>query len=400
MTRKLNICLISREYPPETSNGGIGTYTYHLAHSLAEEGHKVTIVSEATDKYQNYFDKKVEVYRFFDERVPIGGISRVANLLTGDFFSHWWHSRSVFIKIKNITKKKNFNIIECPLWGGECFTYEKDLNIPLVIRLQTPVFKLSEVLNQSSSWILEYIERISLQKATLIASISQSISKLIISKYKIDPKKIIYSPLGVPLLKVKKTNFKKNSYKLLYVSRLEKRKGTQEFIEALPKILKSNNKITVDIVGRDCNQAPKGLGYVDFFKQTVSTHYQSRVRFHGLVNDKRLQNFYRDCDIFILPSRYESFGLVYLEAMSYGKSVIGTRVGGIPEIIKDNYTGLLVDVNDSEQIASAVLKLFSNNNLREKIGHQAFKVVREKFNIKNMTEKALEVYYKAISNFR
>jgi len=198
----------------------------------------------------------------------------------------------------------------------------------------------------------------------------------------------------------RKINIRKNPYKLLYVSRLEKRKGTQEFIEALPKILQSNSKIAVDVVGRDCNQAPHGLSYINFFRQTVPAAYHLRVKFHGFVSESKLQNFYKNCDVFILPSRYESFGLVYLEAMSYGKPVIGTKVGGIPEIIKDNYTGLLIDVKDSQQIALAVLKLFSDNHLREKLGHQAFKAISEKFDANKMTKKALAVYFKAINNFR
>lgn len=400
MIKKLNICLISREYPPHTSNGGIGTYTYHLAHGFTRLGYEVTVIAGAViSKNQNYYDQKVKVYRFVDGKVPIRGVSRITNMLTGSFFSHWWHSRSIFSKIKNLSKIKRFDIIEGPLWDGECFAYNKDLNIPLVVRLQTPIFKSRDILGQSSSEILEYIERIPLEKASLIASISQDVSKLIIDKYKIDPKKIIYSPLGIPLPTIKKVFFKKNSYKLLYVSRLEKRKGTQEFIEALPKIFKQNDKIEVDIIGKDYNQAPGGTSYYNFFKQTVPPRYQSQVKFHGFLTDQRRQSFYNNCDVFILPSRYESFGLVYLEAMAFGKPVIGTKIGGIPEIIEDDYSGLLIDVNNPKQIAQSVLRLFSDDNLRKRLGSNAFKIVKSKFTVEQMIQNSLQVYQKAIDQF-
>lgn len=398
--QKLNICLISAEYPPETGFGGIGTYTYHLAHGLVKNGHKVSVITKTLNKEQAYSDKGVKIYRNLDKKLPIRGVRRLANILSAGKFNYWLHSRSVFLKMEELISQSNkFDIIEGPLWDGECLAYSSKLRIPLVVRLQTPIFKVREILNLKANKNLEYIEKESLKKATFIASISHNISELIINKYKVSPKKIIHSPLGISFPKINKAVFKGNSYKLLHVSRLEKRKGTKELIDALPVILSSNKKITVDLVGKDFKQAPGGISYFEYFKKIVPVSLQSRVTFHGFINKSKLQSFYKNCDVFILPSRYESFGLVFLEAMGYGKPVIGTKTGGIEEIIKDDDTGLLIDVNSSDQIADAILKIFNNPLLRKKLGQQAFNFVRSNFNVENMVESTLNIYYRAIEEF-
>lgn len=395
----MKICLISAEYPPETFNGGIGTYTFNLAHYFVELGHKVTVISRALNKEEGYLDGKVNIYRIYDQKIT-PKFTRIGNLLSDGAFGAYLHSLSVFSKIKEITAKSgNFDVIEGPLWGAECCAYPSKLKIPMVVRLETPIFKQREILGLTASTLMEFLEKKSLEKATLIASISHNISSLIVKKYQIDPKKIEYSPLGVVIPK-KLPPSRENARKLLFVGRLEKRKGIQELIEALAKILSADANITVDIVGKDCFQAPGNTSYADYFKKIVPAELRERVKFHGFINDQKLKTLYADCDVFIAPSRYESFGLIFLEAMAYGKPVIGTKTGGIPEIINEGQNGLLIDVNSPEQIVHAVLKLFSDNYLREKIGIRAYKDVRHKFSLEDMVKKSTEIYQKAILSFK
>lgn len=398
--RKMNICLISAEYPPETLNGGIGTYTFSLAHGLVNLGHKVTVISKALDKEQEYFDQQVHIYRIFDKRI-IPKFTRLGNLATGGAFGAWQHSLSVFSKLKQIISRNGeFDVVEGPLWGAECFAYSINLNMPLVVRLQTPIFKQREILGLPANPFMEFMEKASLQKATLVASISQNITGLIVKRYGISDKKILYSPLGVVFPNIKNLKTRTNSPRLLFVGRLEKRKGIQELIDSLPKILSVNLRITVDIVGKDCFQAPGNTSYLKYFQRVVPAELQERVKFHGFVENKKLQVFYRDCDVFIAPSRYESFGLIFLEAMVFGKPVIGTKVGGIPEIIKDGQNGLLIDVNEPDQIANAVLRLFSDSDLRKKIGLQAFRDTKDNFSVEKMAQESAKIYEKAIADFK
>lgn len=393
----MKICLISAEYPPETGFGGIGTYTYNLAHGLTKKGHDVTVITKALTKEKIYKDKKVKVYRIFDKKVPFKGFTRVMNLLSLRGFGYYWHSYSVFKKIKQIASKEgSFDIIEGPLWDGECVAYDKSIKTPLVVRLQTPIFKSREILNLPPFKALEFIEKKSLDKAVKIIAISKSIASLISKEYEIPKTKIKLCYLGIDNPKIKAPLFKKNSYKLLYVGRLEKRKGTVEFINALPEILKKNKKIIIDIVGKDIPQAPGETNFKNYFQTVIPKELRSRVKFHGFVKDQKLKIFYKNCDLFIAPSRYESFGLIFLEAFLYGKPVIGTKVGGISEIVKNGKTGLLVKVNNSEEITNAVLKVFSSQNLRKTLGQNAFTEVRQNLSVSKMVDTTLKIYNEAI----
>lgn len=396
----MRICLISNEYPPETGFGGIGTYTYNLAQSLSKKGHDITVITKALRKDSVYKDRNVKVYRILDKKLPFKGITRIFNLFSGGGFSRYWHSRFVFLKIREVMKKEGkFDVIEGPLWDGECICYSNKLGAPLVLRLQTPIFKSTEILGKNKNRFLEFIERKSLEKATLITSISKNISEVISRYYKIPSGKILLCYLGIQFPDIAKPVFKKDPFKLLYVGRLEKRKGTEEFIDSLPEILEKKPKILVDIVGRDCYQTRGNISYAEYFKIKVPKKFSKRVKFHGFVSKSKLDNFYQNCDVFIAPSRYESFGLIFLEAMSYGKPVIGTKVGGIPEIVRDKEVGLLIDVNKPDQIAGSVIKLFDDEKLREKLGRRAFSYVRKNFSVEKLTETSLRIYNQAIKKF-
>lgn len=398
----MNICLISGEYPPETGFGGIGTYTYHLAQGLTKVGHDVTVISKALKMNQYYEDSGVKVYRIIPKPFIFKGLSRVANFMTKGLFGRWWYSKSIFRKIEEIVKEKGkFDVIQGPLWDGECFSYSNKLETPLVVRLHTPVFKTREILNLSPSLNLEMLERESLLKATLIIAGSHNVADLIINKYNVARNKIIYSPLGIPLPKTEKPLFRKDSHKLLYVGRLEERKGAKEFIQALPKILTVNPKIRVDIVGRDCSEnIGLPITYREYFRQIVPVKLQDKVKFHGFVEKERLEHFYKNCDVFIAPSRYESFGFVYLEAMAFGKPVIGTNSGGIPETVIDGKVGLLVDVNNPQAISDAVIKIFSNSIYRKEMGKRAFYYVRNNFDYMSMVNRELDIFFTAINIYQ
>jgi glycosyltransferase involved in cell wall biosynthesis len=80
------------------------------------------------------------------------------------------------------------------------------------------------------------------------------------------------------------------------------------------------------------------------------------VHFTGIIEDEQLRREYQECDIFALPSRKEGFGLVYLEAMSYGKPCLAARAGGAPEVVNRD-VGVLVEYANTEQIAVAVSDL-------------------------------------------
>ena len=397
----MNICLISAEYPPETGWGGIGTYTRELARGLVEAGHRVTAIASAVTASGSRVEEGVELCRIFDRRPPL--LPRLLRKLVQGrrFVDHLVHSESVFAKVAAIEAERgSFDVIEAPLWNGEGAAYSQHRHrAPLVVRLQTPVFMSRELVGREPDRQRERIERLALQKCALVGAISRNVGELVATRYGIPDAKMRHAPLGMRFPSLASPLFDANSRRLLYVGRLEHRKGTQDLIEALPAILMAHPDIEVDIVGRDTGEAPGSGSFVDYCQHVVPEALQARVRFHGHVSEDELQRFYRACDVFVAPSRYESFGLIYLEAMGYGKPVVATRSGGIPEVV-DPSVGRLVDIGVPEQIATAAIELLLDVEERRRLGANAFRHARQHFSIESMVRSTLDLYHAAMAGQR
>jgi glycosyltransferase involved in cell wall biosynthesis len=93
-----------------------------------------------------------------------------------------------------------------------------------------------------------------------------------------------------------------------------------------------------------------------------------RVQFLGAVASQELHRCFQRCDVFVLPSTQEGFGIVFLEAAAYGKPVIGARFGGIPEVVVHGETGILVDAADPDELKKSIVSLLSDPERRGRLG--------------------------------
>lgn len=219
--------------------------------------------------------------------------------------------------------------------------------------------------------------------------------------YNINKEKIKILPLGIktsPFLD-NSSNFRSKTLKVLYVSRLEKRKGALTLIEAIPKVLKKFANVEFIFIGRDRPHAPNCRYFKDFFLEKFK-EFSDKVHFLGYLSDAELNKYYLESDIFIVPSVYESFGLIFIEAMSYCKPVIGCQAGGIPEVISDGITGFLVPPFDSESLAIKILKLLNDEDLRKKMGLHGRRRVECMFNRDKMARNTVEFYKEVINDFK
>ena len=133
----------------------------------------------------------------------------------------------------------------------------------------------------------------------------------------------------------------------------ERYKGADTLISALPRVLKSAPDTSLVLVG-DGDDRPRLEQLARDLEISKHAHF-----LHGLTPDE-LFACYANCDVFALPSSGEGFGLVFLEAMAHAKPVIGGAHGGIPDIVEDGATGLLVPYGDVERLAQALESFFSN----------------------------------------
>ncbi|MFH1519726.1 MAG: glycosyltransferase family 4 protein [Candidatus Omnitrophota bacterium] len=180
---------------------------------------------------------------------------------------------------------------------------------------------------------------------------------------------------------------KANEIVLLTVVRLLPRKGIKHLIYALRKIKDIFNihNLKLIIVGPDC-------GELASIKNLVRTFdLESKVIFTGSVAPQRIKEFLGICDIFVLPSLYEGLPLALLEAMAVGKVVIFSDLACARKVIIDEESGLLVKPADADSLAEAIIKLFRDKEMRERLGLKAKKIVSA-FD-SNIEAKNMRKYY-------
>ena len=118
------------------------------------------------------------------------------------------------------------------------------------------------------------------------------------------------------------------------------------------------------LAGSDNSQADgfrqrTGMTYPEHFARKYP-QYRERVTFLGYVSEEKLQLLYQSCDLFVAPSLYESFGLIYAEAMNYAKPVVACNAGAVPELVEHGVTGLLVDPESPAALAEAMVTLLTS----------------------------------------
>jgi len=218
---------------------------------------------------------------------------------------------------------------------------------------------------------LSYIKKLSLKKTDKILSVSEFTKNKILENNYLDSRKIAIFPNTIdpffdippnfekPEFLKSKLNIRENDKVLLTVSRLsssEMYKGYDKVIEILPDVIKRIPNIKYLIVGKgDSEETERINGLINDLK--LNNH----VFLIGYVPNDQLVDYYLLCDLFILPSKGEGFGIVLLEAMICGKNIITGNVDASKELVENTGYGILVDPESNEDIKEVIIEYFENN---------------------------------------
>ncbi len=168
-----------------------------------------------------------------------------------------------------------------------------------------------------------------------------------------------------------------------YVGRLDAIKGPQFFVNAARLCLQKNNSLKFILVG-------EGVLRKELEEKVASWGLQNRIIFTGWRDD--IPTIMSIMDVLILPSLNEAVGIVLIEAQSLGVPVVASNVGGIPEIIKDKQTGILVEPANPHLLAGAVIELLNNPSRMKAMSEAAKNRVRGRFKAESMVEKITGIY--------
>jgi len=188
---------------------------------------------------------------------------------------------------------------------------------------------------------------------------------------------------------------KDSKISIIFVGRLIIWKGVDTLIYAINHIKDIYPGIELIIVG----DGPERLRLETL---VMNLELKKIVRFTGKVSDDTLNKFYDLSQIFVLPSKphegivMEGLGVVLLEAMASGVPVIGSKTGGIPDIIADGINGLLVPPGDPEALASAIMKILNNHELAEKFAQEGLRTVKERFSWDKISDQFIEIYQEVL----
>ncbi len=170
---------------------------------------------------------------------------------------------------------------------------------------------------------------------------------------------------------------------VLFVGRLDETKGVPDLWEAFERAARQREDLLLVVAGAG----------------ELASDLARRVRASGLASRVRLAGFRRDAaqlfaaaDLFVLPARHEAFGIVLLEAMASGTPILATRTGGIPEIVEDGRTGILVAPRDTAAMGAALLRLAGDPETRHSLGRAGAERLAQCYTLERCVDRTLEAY--------
>lgn len=179
---------------------------------------------------------------------------------------------------------------------------------------------------------------------------------------------------------------------VLYVGALARDKGAVHTVEAMRRLWARGSDATLALIG-----AP--LEHFTQFYERLPTADRARTRLLPYAPDAVKRNALAAADVFAMPSRTDSFGIVYLEAWCYGMPVVGARAGGVPDVIADGQDGLLAPFGDVDSIADAIERLLRDRTLAQRLGAAGHAKVMRELTWDRVYQAARSVYAEITDKF-
>ena len=396
----MRIAIVTPLYPlSKDCDSGIAMHYHHLANGLKALGHEVIVYFFPYEVFESkvFNQGNLTIYQVGCSLPKIFFFKGLGRLLKSLRILEWYPTlifqKQICEFLKKRVKADKIEIIESTSNRGLLARYAKFKDRPpICTRVSTTMAssyrnaKLAASINYRIESRLEY-QQIVRSDSLITHTIAHSVE--LENEIGVSHKnfKIISHGIPIPPLQIK-TN-KSEWISVLFVGRLERRKGIEVLIKAIPLVLKSNCTVLFKIIGADAD------GISDSYSS--DSEIRQNIQFLGKVKNDELINAYQNCDIFVAPSYYESFGLIYAEAMAWGKPVIGTKVGGIPDVVEDNKNGILVPPGNEIELASAIIRLADSHELRSSMGLAGRKRIKENFSVEEMARRSVQHYGELLS---
>ncbi len=382
--------MLTWEYPPRVV-GGISRHCYELSRALVRKGVEVVVVTLEFPEARSY--EKVDGVEVYRVKVEIGNPNFLVWIL---IFNHFMEKLS-----GDLHWSKKFDLIHVHDWLTTIagISLKHSIRLNMVLTIHSTEIGRSGGLFDPDSFTKDSIEWWGTYEAAQVIAVSSALRREIIEHFKVPEDKITAIPNGVDTSRLeievdineveRKYGISSNDKIVLSVGRLTSQKGFQYLIRAFPLILSKHPSARLVIVG-------DGWMRGELERIAIETGVRNRVVFTGFIPDKDLVALLKRADVIVVPSVYEPFGITALEGMSLGKPIVASRIGGLAEIIQHEVNGVHVFPGDPSSIAWGVNRVLEDPDFARRIGENARKIVKTKYEWNIIAEKTIEVYRKAL----
>src|SRR6266536_3527776 len=377
--------MLTWEFPPRII-GGISTHVYHLSRALVERGTSVRVITcDFPNAPSEEIIDGVSVSRVDSGRVP-----------ESNFLLWIYHLNSQMIsKTIELFETERFDLIHAHDWvvGRAAVELKNRLGLPLISTIHATEIGRGGSLDGEYRGKVRDIERLLVEQSDGIICCSnymldhiQHVLGAVKTKVRVIPNGVESSRFnGGRQPQLILAGIPEDRKIILYVGRIVREKGIFTLLDALEKLRKQGKDVSLVFVG-------EGPLKEDFAKEVLRRKLNDRVTLAGFVDEKKLVSLYNSSDVFVLPSHYEPFGMVVLEAMASRIPVVVSDVGGLSEIVEDGITGVKVPASDPRALAEGILRVLDNPELAEQMTENAYRAVQERYRWEMIAEKTIEAY--------
>lgn len=364
--------------------GGSGIVATELGIKLAEKGHEVHFITSSVPfrlkrRYSNIYFHQVEVNQYAVFQYPP-------------------YTLSLASKIAEVVKMEGLDIIHAhyAMPHAVCGILAKQMTAQGLKVVTTLHGTDITILGYDAS--LQDMIKFAIEKSDAVTAVSHA---LVQETYElIQPNKeiqTIYNFIDYPVPEPDADNMDnlkeelgigKNEKVVIHVSNFRKVKRVPDIIDTFAAVAdKIPSKLL--LVG----DGPE-MTFVS--KKIKKMGLQNKIILLG--KQENLQELYAISDVCVLMSEKESFGLVLLEAMIYGVPCLGTKIGGIPEVIRDGINGHIIELGDIKAASMRLLELLENDSLRKQMGTQAVHMIKDHFQTEHIVNQYEDLYYSLLEN--
>jgi len=331
-----------------------GIFFKELAVALSRRGHNVTLIDVSFHGRHDLFNlNNFHLTYQNDEGVHVYALKMPSFYLLSriSFIQIAIFKMLLFFVFRKLSKKENkFDIIHAHSFypAGYCACkLSEQYKIPLVVTEHS-----SGVLNKIYKGEKLHLLKYTVNHCNKFICVSSALKQSICSQIKTNKKLIVIPNMYSSIFSYSNFRKKNNEFVFFSIGSFINSKRHILTVSCFDKAFKDKSNVKLRIAG-------SGELYGILHKQIHENNLSEKIQLLGLLNRKQIKNELDNCDSFILASAYETFGIVYIEAMACGKPVITARNGGANDIINET-NGILVDVDNKEQLVKAFQYMYQN----------------------------------------